>query len=414
MKVRNQDGIVAMSRATTVRVGRLKRASGLNFLLGLMAVCVLALMSVFVQPGNGAPQNPTKNQKSAVTKDANYYMRLLDSSFFDVGRVVELGMDYALTYKNKIDKELLEWAAGRDMKDPEDDSYFQAMNTLDQGWRLLLKSGTVYHEMRERQVDDATTQQLRAEARELYKQGVEKVREAERLRKVADEKRTARLEAKWAKEEEEKEAAKQRKLNEVKTAAGKFGQLNDEEAGENNLHDSNIASITQSTAGNPKRRQALLAKEDDRHDQRMADIDKRRMELANQTDITRTPSREQPDWKSSEGEYGRSDNPNWKSAVKDECYPLIPRKYEGCGADLAKENARWQREKAQNTTDSEKENARSKRRLDALGDEKTPSRNPTQETDCHAKNAAQLEEESSALEERHLKCFAKLTGVKGN
>jgi hypothetical protein len=342
-------------------------------------------------------------------------MGLLDSSFFDVGRVVELGMDYALTYKNKIDKELLEWAAGRDMKDPEDDSYSQAMNTLDEGWRLLLKSGTIYHEMRERQVDDATTQQLRAEARELYKQGVEKVREAERLREVADKKRTARLEAKWAKEEQEKEAAKQRKLNEVKTTAGKFGQLNDEEDRENNLHNLNISNITQSAAGNLKRRDALLAKEDERHDQRMGDIDKRRIELASQSDITRTPSQEQPDWKSSEREYGRPDDPNWKGAgVKDECYPLFPRKYEGCGANLTKEDERWQREKAQNQMDFEKENARSKRRLDALGNEKTPGRNPSQETDCHAKNAAQIEQESSALEERHLKCLAKLTGVKGN
>ena len=52
-----------------------------------------------------------------------YYDRLLDSTFYDVNRVVELGMDFALTYKDKIEKEFLEWVTGRDMKSPEDEDY---------------------------------------------------------------------------------------------------------------------------------------------------------------------------------------------------------------------------------------------------------------------------------------------------
>src|SRR6266436_678720 len=85
--------------------------------------------------------------------------------------------------------------SGRSLKDPEQEDYFQAMEALHDGWDLLLKSATIYHQSRERQTDDATTERLREEAHRIYQQGVEKVREANRLRKAADEKRSARKRA---------------------------------------------------------------------------------------------------------------------------------------------------------------------------------------------------------------------------
>jgi len=370
------------------------------------AGCVLILWALSLTQPTGADQG--QSQKPSTVKDTRYYLRILDETFFDVWRVVELRMDYALTYERKIEKEFLEWVAGRDMKDPEDNEYFKAMETLNQGWKLLLKSGTVYHEMRQRPTDDATTKRLHAEADQLYQQGVAKVKEAQAQRKIADDKRTARLEAQWAREQEQKAAEKERKLNEVKTTAGKFGQLNDGEEKENDLHNANIARISSTSTG--KRRETLLVNESIRHERRMAEIDKKREQLANETDITRTPTRDWPDWKTSERDGGRTEPPDWRSASLDECFPLPAKKYEGCGADLTKENERWQREEFENKLAFDRENARSRRRLAAIADSKTPVRNPNQETECHAKNTRQLEAESDTLQERHLKCFARLMG----
>jgi len=373
------------------------------------AVCLLVLvLPDSLSRSVGADQGPANSQKT--TKDAKYYDRLLDSTFYDVQRVVELGMDYALTYQTKIEKEFLEWVTGRSLKDPEEEDYFQAMEALHQGWDLLLKSATAYHQSRERQTDDATTERLRAEARRIYQQGVEKVSEANRLRKAADEKRAARKRAEDERAEREKEAARQRSTNEVKSLAAQFEQLNTDETKEDDLHNLNIANIESTAAGNPKRRQALLQQEDARHQRQTAGLDKRRDELGNkmmgEDNPNRTASREAPDFKSADDVSGRPDPPVWQDPAG-ECFPLSPKTYEGCGASLAKERARWASEADQNKKALERENARNTRRLEILS-KGTPGSNPNQETECHQKNVRQLEEDSAALQDRHRKCFAKL------
>ena len=370
------------------------------------AVCLLIL----VLPGLfahsvGAGQG---GNSQSTSKDAKYYDRLLDSTFYDVNRVVELGMDYALTYKVKAEKEFVEWVSGRSLKDPEQEDYFQAMEALHQGWDLLLKSATIYHQSRERETDDSTTERLRAEARRIYQQGVEKVREANRLRKAADEKRSARKRAEAEKADQEKEAARQRSVNDVKSLSAQFEQLNADEAKEEDLHNLNIANIESTAAGNPKRRQALLAQEDARHERRTAELDKRRNELGNKMlggNANGTASREGPDYKSADDVYPRSDRQALKDA--DECFPLAPKTYEGCGTTLARERTRWGNEAAQNKRDIERENARNRRRLATMS-KGTPGSNPGQETECHERNARQLQEESNLLQERHRRCFAKL------
>jgi len=371
------------------------------------AVCLLILVlpDLFAQ-SVGAGQGPANRQSTS--RDARYYDRLLDSTFYDVNRVVELGMDYALTYKAKIEKEFVEWVTGRSLKDPEQEDYFQAMHALDQGWDLLLKSATIYHQSRERQTDDATTERLREEAHRIYQQGVEKVREANRLRKAADEKRSARKRADEEKVEREKEAANQRSQNEVKSLSAQFEQLNADEAKEDDLHNLNIANIESTAAGNPKRRQALLNAEDGRHERRMTELDKRRNELGNKMlggNANGTDSREAPDYKSADDVYPRSDRQALKDA--DECFPLAPKRYEGCGTTLARERTRWASEAAKNKRDIERENERNKRRLATMS-KGSPGSNPGQETECHERNARQLEEESNTLQERHRKCFARL------
>ena len=373
----------------------------------LGALCLLILVPPsLLSTGTGAGQRPAGKPGTSTTKDEKYYDRLLDSTFYDVARVMELGMDFALTYQAKVEQEFTEWVTGRSLKTPEQQDYFQAMETLHQGWDLLLKAATVYHESRERQTNDATTERLREEAHRIYQQGVEKVRTAESLRRTADEKRSARRRAQAEQLDREKEAANQRKVDEVKSTAADFEELNAEEAKEEDLHNLNIANIESTAAGNPKRRQTLLANEDRRHERRVGDFDKRRDELGHRMlggSANGTQSRESPDYKSADDAYPRSDTTALKDA--DECFPLTAKAYEGCGATLPAERTRWESEAAQNKREIARENARHSRRLSAMS-KGSPGSNPRQETECHERNARQLAEASNELQDRHRRCFA--------
>jgi hypothetical protein len=55
------------------------------------------------------------------------------------------------------------------------------------------------------------------------------------------------------------------------------------------------------------------------------------------------------------------------------------------------------------------ETARHNRRMRTLDDGRSHPKLVQKETDCHSERAQQLEEESSALQERHLTCFNLLT-----
>src|SRR6476660_3670024 len=96
---------------------------------GVLCLFILVLPNL-LSTGTGAGQRPANKQGVSAPKDEKYYDRLLDSTFYDVERVMELGMDYALTYKAKVEQEFMEWVTGRSLKTPEQEDYFQAMHTL--------------------------------------------------------------------------------------------------------------------------------------------------------------------------------------------------------------------------------------------------------------------------------------------
>ncbi|MEK6337103.1 MAG: hypothetical protein AABM67_19445 [Acidobacteriota bacterium] len=371
-------------------------------------VSVVAVFCLLIMTPTGLVQ---RTGQATGTDDPKYYDRLLDSIFSDVNRVVELGMDYALNFENKLERDFVEWAAGRDMKNPEQQDYLHAMEVLNQGWKLLLRSAKIYNQARERQTDDATTQRLRAEAEQLRTQGVAKVKEANRLRDAAQEKRWARQRAEQEKIQQEKAAAQQQRQNEVRAVAAKFDQLNTEEAKERDFHNAQIAKA--SSAPNP-RRQTLLKQEDARHEQRMNDLNQRRNDLAKQLDELNSPGSKTglADWTPPDVAGGDKQTPGYdRSEILggekngDVCFRLPPKKYDSCGADLNKENTRWQAEVADHDRRVKAETERHNRRMRALDDGRPHPKEVQQETDCHEQRAEQLEAESDALQERHLKCF---------
>src|SRR5207244_10794772 len=96
-----------------------------------------------------------------------------------------------------------------------------------------------------------------------------------------------------------------------------------------------------------------------------------------------TASREGPDYKSADDVYPRSDRQALKDAY--ECFPLAPKRYEGCGTTLARERTRWTSEAAQNKRDIERENERNKRRLATMSKE-SPGSKQGKENECHDSN----------------------------
>ena len=399
----------SLSEQLNLRCSRAKLPSLKTvFIASAVAIFCLVLMTP-----SGFDQ---KTGPSTGKDDPKYYDRLLDSIFYDVNRVAELGMDYALTYEKKLEHDFIEWAAGRDMKGPEQEDYFHAIEVLNQGWKLLLKSAAIYHEMRERQTNDATTERLRAEAQQLRRQGVEKVKEANLLRRAADEKRAVRKRAEEQRIQQEKAAVRQQRENDVRGVAAKKDQLNTEEAKEKDLHNAEIARA--SAAPNP-RRQTLLKQEDARHERRMNDINQKRGDLAKQLDEMTSPEGKRTpaeDWVPPDvagGDKQSSDyrRPEVVGGEKggDECFPRPAKKFDSCGATLNKEYDRWQAEVAEHDRAVKAETDRHNRRMRALDDGRSHPEQVRKETDCHAERAQQLEEESDALQERHLKCFNLLT-----
>ena len=388
------------------RIRRLRLRS-----LTILVILTLGVLSISSFPPTAFEQD-TRHKPGK--DDPKYYDRLLDSVFYDVNRVVELGMDYALTYKDRLEHDFIEWAAGRDMKGPEAEEYYHAMEVLNQGWKLLLRAGTIYNQARERQTNDATTERLRTEAQQLRAQGVAKVREANALRRAADEKRAARKLAEQQKLDREKAAAKEQQINEVKGVATQFEQLNTAEEKEQDQHNAEIARIS---SGPASRRQALLKQEDDRHERRMADINQRRNELAKKLDEMNSlgPKNGIAEYVPPDIAGGDKESPDPRREIVggdrggDECFARPARKYDSCGATLDKEYNRWQAEVAQHDRDVKAETARHNRRTRALDDGRSRADLVKQEVDCHAERARQLEEEQDALQERHLKCFNLLT-----
>lgn len=368
------------------------------------ALCLLVLVGAGFTQNQQKPQNQQKTQK--------YYDQLADRTFRDVRDVVQLGMDFALTYKDRIDKEFAEWLAGLDPKTPDDNDYFNPMATLHRGWLLLLQSSNLYHQARLRQTEDAETRQLEAQAKSLRDQGIAKVKEADALKEVADKKRSARLRAEEQKRERDAEAARQQQTDRSRDLAGQFDRLNKEGQDEEDLHNSNIARIESSSAAN---RKSLLFKEDQRHERRMNEIGQKRNDLAKQLygDVVNEPVRQDI----AGGDKNADDDPSYvgrpevvggdKGAY--DCYPLPPKKYVGCETTLANEKERWSREADENQRALTQENARNQQQMQILSRMKTPSSNPSQESDCHAKNVHQLEQESAALQNRYQQCVLKLT-----
>jgi len=384
---------------------KLPRVTAVIAASSITVFCLLILVPISLSQGKKEPP---------VKKDSGYYDSLLDSVFRDVNQVVELGMDYALTYQKRVDHDLLEWELGSDINDRDAEASY---HVIYQGWQLLLKSATIFHQMRERQTDDATTKRLRVEAQEFYRQGVEKVKEANRLKKLADEKRADRLRTEQEKKDREKAAERQRRENDARNLADDFGRLNAEEANENDLNNSNIAHIS-SSEPNFKKRQSLLQSEDARHDRRMADIDKRRAILAAKL-ISEGRSGQNPDqWvppdivggdKNADDYYGRREIVGGDKNG-DEYSPRPTKKYVGCEATLNKEKLRWKRESAQNDNDEKAETARHYRRMSSLDDGRSHPEAVRKEIDGHAERVRQIEKESFDLLERYTICVDKLRG----
>jgi len=211
-----------------------------------------------------------------------YYDNLMDSLFWDVQNVANLGMDYALNKEKRIEGDFIDWVTGRDMKNPEQEDYYQAVHTLHEGWDLLLQGG-IYNEMRRRQTDDAVTRQLGEQAEQLRLQGAAKVKKANILRKAADNKRNARLLAEREKADQQKAAIQERNINDVKSLSEEFGKLNEEEEIENDRYNNQLGIA--SSERNPKKRQILVSAESARHEKRMNELNRRRDELGKKMNL---------------------------------------------------------------------------------------------------------------------------------
>jgi hypothetical protein len=227
-----------------------------------------------------------------VPGNPRYYDNLMDSIFRDVENVVQLGMDYAVNNEKRVEGDFIEWVSGRDIKNPEQDDYFQAMHTLHEGWELLLKGGKIYQQMRRRQINDAETERLREQSAELRRQGTIKVREAENLRRLADNKRNARLQAEKEKAERQKAAVQTKNLNDVKSLSAEFQKLNQEEEAENKLYERQQGIAA--SEPNLRKRQVLVDAENVRHERRMNEINKKRDALIAKMDAMIRRQRQNP------------------------------------------------------------------------------------------------------------------------
>jgi hypothetical protein len=369
--------------------------------------CIAALLLISTTPANFE-----QGTKGGVNKkDPGYYDRLMDSTFRDVDNVLQLGMDFALNFKEKINKEFLEWATGRPMTADQNENY-EAMHVLNQGWELLMQSATKYNELRNRPEDDDTTKRLHAESQELYRQGLELVKQARKLKQAADAKNAARREAERQKKDQEAAAKKEKEMNESKDLAAEFGKLNDEEAKEEDFHNQNIVDITTRAAAS--QRNGLLSREDDRHQKKMDELAAKRAELgkkiAGQTgagqfvppDVAGDDKTDDPNGDKYRQDIAGSDRNG------DDCLTIATRKYSGCGDTLAQETVRWENEKKRNGRELSAENSRHARQLQTLQSTNSPGA-IGKESSCHYIRVKQLQQEATALQSRHLQCFERLT-----
>mgnify|MGYP001011496285 CR=1 FL=1 len=357
----------------------------------LLIVIVVLFFSFIVQ--SVAAQNVPGNPR--------YYDHLMDSLFRDVQNVVQLGMDYAIRNEKRIESDFTEWVTGRDLKTPEQEDYFKAVHTLHDGWELLLQGGRIYHEMRQRQTNDATTKRMREQANQLRLQGTAKVKEAISLRQAADKKRNARIQAEKEKEERQKAELKEQNINDVKTLSEEFEKLNQEEDQENNKYNTQLGMA--SAEPNLKKRQILLNAENARHEKRQNEIDRKRDELGKKmNDLIARQSREgRPDVSQ---EWMPPDS-STTEMNGDVCFLRPTKKFEGCGGSMQNEYNRWQQEVAANAREFKAENERHNRRLKQLTESRAKPEQIRQENECHEKRSEQIEEEGTRLQERHLKCF---------